>query len=111
MYADNPSYFNTPQTTYGVRRTGPVHVAPTAAPIQRYRPMGTLSADGKIIPAPIHSALSGITYGNANGNGNGEGNGEGEGEGMAPWMTYSLYGVGGIVAGYALYLAYQKFAG
>jgi hypothetical protein len=67
--------------------------------------MGTLSVEGQIIPAPIHSALSGISYGNANGEGNGEG------EGMAPWMTYSLYGVGGVALGYALYLAYQKFAG
>lgn len=105
MYADNPSYFNAPQTTYGVRRTGPIHVAPTAAPIQRHRPMGTLSIDGQIIPAPIHSALSGIAYGEANGESNGEQ------EGMAPWMTYSLYGVGGIALGYVMYLAYQKFVG
>ncbi len=105
MYAENPSYFNTPQTTFGIRRTGPVHTKPMDAPIQRQHQLGTLSVDGRIIPAPVHSALSGIHMGSANGNG------EGEGEGMAPWMTYSLYGVGGVALGYGLYLAYQKFMG
>ena len=63
-HVENPAYFNAPQTTYGVRRIGPIHQNPIQMnPVQRYNPMGTLSIDGKIIPAPIHSALSGITYG------------------------------------------------
>ena len=96
MYAENPAYFDAPQTTYGVRRIGPMHQNPHCANPARYQPMGTLSIDGKIIPAPIHSALSGVHLGSANGEEGGE------------WKSYALYAGGGIIAGGALYFLAKK---
>ena len=61
MYSKNPTYFHNPETTMGVRRMGPT---PVNTP--RHMPMGMLSENGKIIPAPI--PLSGLAgYGEANG--------------------------------------------
>lgn len=100
-HIENPAYFNAPQTTYGVRRIGPIHTNPLHMnPIQRYNPMGTLSIEGKIIPAPIHSALSGITYGATED--------EKKEEGESTWTTYALWGVGGVVAGGGLYFLLKK---
>lgn len=94
MYAQSPAYFNQTQTTYGIKKIGP-----TAPMTQRHHQLGTLSVDGRLIPAPVHSALSGIHLGSANG----------EGEGMAPWMTYTLYGAGGVALGLAIYFGLKKF--
>ena len=49
MYAKNPGYFHNPQTSYGVRRMGPMQVPSMLAQANESR-MGTLSADGKVIP-------------------------------------------------------------
>ena len=96
MYAKNPSYFDTPQTTYGIKKLGP-----TVPYADRHHQLGTLSIDGRLIPAPVHSALSGIQLGQANGNG--------ENGGMSPTVTYVLWGVGGITAGAILYFLYEKY--
>ena len=94
MYAQNPSYFDAPQTTYGVRRIGPMHQNPHCANPARYQPMGTLSIDGKIIPAPIHSALSGVHLGAIEG---------------STRNLYLMIGAGSIIAGGLAYYIYSRF--
>ena len=93
-HVQNPSYFHTPQTTYGVQRRGMI-MNPTGAPIQRYRPMGTLSVDGRIIPAPIHSALSGVALGAPE-------------EATSQWKTYAMYAGGGVALGAGIYFLAKK---
>ena len=83
MYSTNPAYFDAPQTTYGVRKMGP-----STGPIQRYRSMGTLSVDGKLIPG----RLAGIHYG--------EDANTTPGVDFKQIGMYSLYVLGGLAAGY-----------
>ena len=97
MYSKNPAYFDAPQTTYGVKRMGPVQKNPHCVnPVSRYKPMGMLSIDGKLIPAPLGAIQMGAYGGFLEDN-------------KEMIKSVAIYGLGGFALGYAALIAYKRF--
>ena len=115
MYAKNPGYFTNPQTSFGVRRIGPIETpamgtlsadgqvippqwmqAEYNAKLARYQPLGRLSSDGKLLPAPLGAIQMG-GYG-----GFFEDNKE-------TIKNVAIYGLGGFALGYLALLGYRRF--
>lgn len=124
MYAKNPGYFTNPQTSFGVRRMGPIEVpgmlaqgnaskmgtlsadgqvippqwmqAEYNSKLARYQPLGRLSSDGRLMPAPLGAIQMG-GYG-----GFFEDNKE-------TIKNVAIYGLGGFALGYLALLGYRRF--
>ena len=114
MYAKNPGYFTNPQTSFGVRRMGPIEVpsmgtlsidgkvvppqfmqAQYNAKLARYQPLGRLSANGKLMP----TALAGIHMG---------GYGGFYEDNKETIKNVAIYGIGGFALGYIGLMFYRR---
>lgn len=94
MYSQNPNYFSNPQHFHGVQRVGP---RPAGSP------MGFLSINGQIYPAPSTARqLAGIAYHGY------DAEGKFDGEGM-DWKLYAKWGGIGIAVGGLVYAGYHFF--